>query len=82
MLLHGSLDPADFFAPREYRLVINATIHNVRNCLPPITLPITFMHTMPAHRAYLDNPVEAKLMPLLPWRTVPASQADAEMNRV
>jgi lipopolysaccharide transport system ATP-binding protein len=61
--------PEELFSPREYRLVVNATIHNVRNCLVPIALPVRFVHTTSAHGAYLDNPVEAKLMPRLAWRT-------------
>jgi len=62
--------PANFLAPRQYRLVVRATIHNVRTCTPGgITIPLSVKQTGLSNKAYASDTSRAKLAPILKWRT-------------
>ncbi len=61
--------PGRLLAPRDYRLVARATIHNVRECLPAdgIALALRVQPTGPLNRAYPHEPIRGKLQPAIPW---------------
>ena len=62
--------PADFLGSRRYRMVVRATIHNVRSCLPGgVAVMLDVAHTSRSNRAYVDQPCVGKLDPLIHWRT-------------
>jgi len=64
--------PARLLAPRDYRLVVRATIHNVRECLPAdgIALALSVQPTGPLNRAYPHEPIRGKLQPAIAWETL------------
>jgi lipopolysaccharide transport system ATP-binding protein len=63
--------PARLLAPRDYRLVVRATIHNVRHCQTAdgISLQLTVQPTGPLNRAYPHEPIRGKLQPAIAWET-------------
>jgi lipopolysaccharide transport system ATP-binding protein len=67
--------PADFLAPKQYKLIFWGTIHDVRSCTPGgIAVPLTVVNTGRKSRAYADEPLHiAKLAPILEWRTRPCT---------
>ena len=67
--------PAEFLAPRNYEVVINASIANVRFCLPdPIRIAIDVQASGKFNRAYSGYVTPGKLAPLLEWKTELISQ--------
>ncbi len=61
--------PANLLAPTAYRLVVYATIYNVRSLIPDgLIFPITVLHTGKVNRAYMTEPIRGKLAPLISWR--------------
>ena len=63
--------PARLLAPRDYSLVVRATIHNVRMCQGNngVSLQLQVQPTGPINRAYPHEPVRGKLQPAIPWET-------------
>ena len=63
--------PAKLLAPRDYNLVVRATIHNVRQCQPSDGLPLRLhvQRTGPLNRAYPDEPIRGRLQPAIAWET-------------
>jgi lipopolysaccharide transport system ATP-binding protein len=62
--------PANFLAPREYKLIIRATIHCVRYCIPrELVIPFHVSHTGRTNRAYLDESYPGRLAPFIDWQT-------------
>jgi len=62
--------PACLLAPLDYRLVLHATVHNVRSLTGDgIAIDLSVAPTSPINRAYPHEPVRAKLQPLVPWTT-------------
>jgi lipopolysaccharide transport system ATP-binding protein len=63
--------PAGLLAPRDYSLVVRATIHNVRMCQPNegLSLGLQVHSTGPLNRAYPHEPIRGKLQPAIPWET-------------
>jgi lipopolysaccharide transport system ATP-binding protein len=60
--------PPNLLAPRNYLLVIQAGIFNVRYCIPTgLAVTITVDGTNGINRAYVGDPVRSKLQPLIPW---------------
>jgi lipopolysaccharide transport system ATP-binding protein len=66
--------PAEFLAPRNYEVVINASIANVRSCLHPIRIVIDVQASGKFNRAYAGYVTPGKLAPLLEWKTELISQ--------
>jgi hypothetical protein len=63
--------PARLLAPRDYHLVVRATIHNVRHCQTTdgISLQLGVQPTGPLNRAYPHEPIRGKLQPAIAWET-------------
>ena len=62
--------PAEFLAPRQYEVSINAGIANVRSCLPEqVRLRFEVQASGKFNRAYPDYVTPGKLAPLLEWKT-------------
>lgn len=63
--------PARLLAPRDYRLAVRATIHNVRHCQTAdgISLQLSVQPTGPLNRAYPHEPIRGKLQPAIAWET-------------
>ena len=62
--------PAEFLAPRQYEVRINAGIANVRSCLPEqVRLRFEVEASGKFNRAYPDYVTPGKLAPLLEWKT-------------
>jgi lipopolysaccharide transport system ATP-binding protein len=62
--------PEEFLAPRNYEVVINASIANVRHCLPdPIRIAFDVQASGKFNRAYAGYVTPGKLAPLLEWKT-------------
>lgn len=60
--------PANLLSPTSYRLVVYATIYNVRSLIPDgLILPLTVLHTGLVNRAYMSEPIRGKLAPLIHW---------------
>lgn len=71
--------PAEFFAPRNYEVVVSASIANVRSCLPdPIRMGIEVQASGKFNRAYAGYVTPGKLAPLLEWKTELISQTAAQ----
>lgn len=71
--------PAEFFAPRNYEVVISASIANVRSCMPdPIRIGIDVQASGKFNRAYAGYVTPGKLAPLLEWKTELISQTAAQ----
>lgn len=67
--------PAEFLAPRNYEVLISASIANVRSCMPdPIRIPIDVQASGKFNRAYAGYVTPGKLAPLLEWKTELVSQ--------
>jgi hypothetical protein len=62
-------------APRDYTLVVRATIHNVRICQASdgLSLQLQVQSTGPLNRAYPHEPIRGKLQPAIPWETTRVS---------
>lgn len=68
-----ALIPPNYLAPRRYNALLQATIHNVRYCIPGgITLPLDVVQSGRLNRAYMDEPVRGKLSSAFLWATRPA----------
>jgi len=63
--------PARLLAPRDYSLVVRATIHNVRFCQgnDGIAIQLRVQPTGTLNRAYPHEPIRGKLQPAIPWET-------------
>ena len=63
--------PAKLLAPRDYGLVVRATIHNVRPCQTNegVALQLHVQRTGPLNRAYPDDPIRGRLQPAVAWET-------------
>ena len=62
--------PAQLLAPRAYWLQVQATIHDVRAVAGPgITVRLDVQRAGGVNRAYPDEPIRARLQPLVAWRT-------------
>jgi lipopolysaccharide transport system ATP-binding protein len=63
--------PARLLAPRDYNVVVRATVHNVRHCQTAdgISLQLRVQPTGPLNRAYPDEPIRGKLQPEIAWET-------------
>ena len=63
--------PSDFLAPKWYKLIVRATIHNVRTIIPEgIVIELNVENTCRLNRAYLDEPYIQKLAYNFKWKTV------------
>ncbi len=65
--------PADFLAPIRYRIMVGASIYNVRKCFPQeLDIPIQVMDHGRLKHAYAHaGPIGVKLAPLIAWQTRP-----------
>jgi lipopolysaccharide transport system ATP-binding protein len=65
--------PADLLAPRTYELRVYGTIYNIRN-IPAngIGISLVVQKSNNINRAYPQEPIRAKLLPVIPWETRPA----------
>jgi lipopolysaccharide transport system ATP-binding protein len=71
--------PAEFLAPRNYEVVISASIANVRSCLAePIRIGIDVQASGKFNRAYAGYVTPGKLAPLLEWKTELIPQTAAQ----
>jgi len=63
--------PARLLAPRDYNLVVRATIHNVRLCQgnDGLAFQLRVQPTGTLNRAYPHEPIRGKLQPAIPWET-------------
>ncbi len=62
--------PKDFLAPRAYELRVFLTIYNMRNVPNDgVTIPLYVEKSNDINRAYPLDPVRAKLLPRIAWRT-------------
>ncbi|MBA3937334.1 MAG: ABC transporter ATP-binding protein [Planctomycetes bacterium] len=62
--------PARLLAPRAYWLQVQATIHDVRAVAGPgITVRLDVQRAGGVNRAYPEEPIRARLQPLVAWRT-------------
>lgn len=60
--------PANLLSPTSYRLVVYATVYNVRSLIPDgLIFPLTVLHTGLVNRAYMSEPIRGKLAPLIHW---------------
>jgi lipopolysaccharide transport system ATP-binding protein len=69
--------PADFLAPRDYTLHIQATIHNKRYCTGDRGVPVRLRvyPTTRLNRAYPQQRICGHLQPSIPWRTTYVAKA-------
>ncbi|MDF1579412.1 MAG: ABC transporter ATP-binding protein [Desulfuromonadales bacterium] len=67
--------PADLLAPRSYELRVYGTIYNVRS-IPAggIGIPLLVEKSNDINRAYPQDPIRSKLLPRIPWQTVPVKE--------
>lgn len=62
--------PARLLAPRNYLLVVRATVHNDRSLTGDgLRLNLVVRNTSPINRAYADDCVRSKLQPEIRWQT-------------
>lgn len=63
--------PARLLAPRDYGVIVRATIHNVRHCQGSdgISFQLQVQPTGPLNRAYPNEPIRGKLQPAIAWET-------------
>ncbi len=63
--------PANYLAPKEYYIRINAGIYNVRTLLPEegILIPINILHSGNYNKAYSTDTIRGKLAPVFSWKT-------------
>ncbi len=62
--------PPDLLAPRQYELLFQATIYNVRSIFPGgVIVPLRVEGSSRVNRAYPQEPIRGKLLPPLAWRT-------------
>lgn len=62
--------PANLLAPRFYDLRVNASIHNVRNCIPePLCYALHVWPSGPVNRAYPGYRTAGRLAPAIEWST-------------
>ncbi len=62
--------PANILAPRNYDILIQATIHNVRYCTGTgVRVPLSVASSNGINRAYPHEPIRSKLLPLVSWET-------------
>lgn len=72
--------PGNLLAPREYRLVLQATVYNVRSCMPGgLHVPLQVEPTGRINRAYPHEPIRSKLQPLVQWQTEPLTTGMAQV---
>jgi lipopolysaccharide transport system ATP-binding protein len=65
--------PANFLAPRQYKLIVKATIHKVRGCTADgITIPLRVVNSGRINRGYVNEYEysSAKLAPIFEWHTI------------
>jgi hypothetical protein len=63
--------PARILAPRQYALRLGATLFNVRSCTGNgIILPVMVETTTGVNRAYPQEPIRAKLQPMIAWENM------------
>ncbi|MDT8272825.1 MAG: ABC transporter ATP-binding protein [Desulfomonilia bacterium] len=62
--------PPYLLAPKNYLLIIRATIHNQRNLIPDgIKIILTIDNSAGINRAYPNEPIRSKIMPFIQWET-------------
>jgi lipopolysaccharide transport system ATP-binding protein len=62
--------PADLLSPRDYTLMVHATIHNVRSLTGEgLAVPLKVEHTSRINGAYPHEPIRGRLLPPMRWAT-------------
>jgi lipopolysaccharide transport system ATP-binding protein len=73
--------PANWLAPSIYYIQFHAAIHNIRLVMPSIIrMPLFVQGTGIVNRAYVDDKIRSKLLPLLEWTT--SNLHDASENAI
>ena len=62
--------PANFLAPRVYELRVRGAISRVRTCQADgVGVSLEVEYTSRINRAYLGQPIQSRLQPMIPWTT-------------
>jgi lipopolysaccharide transport system ATP-binding protein len=62
--------PANILAPRNYEILVQAKIHNVRMCTGAgVRIPLCVISSNEINRAYPHEPIRSKIQPIIHWET-------------
>ena len=62
--------PPNILAPRNYGILVQATLHNVRMCTGTgVRIPLCVTSSNGINRAYPNEPIRSKIQPMIHWET-------------
>ena len=61
--------PRNLLGPIQYRILIRASIFNVRNCIDGINIDLKVLNSNLINRVYPTDHFRAKMQPLIVWQT-------------